>query len=81
MKKDTNLYKVLKSIYINKDLISSKEIAETTGIELKQVTPYTNALITYVNKIKKGRTPYYQIKPYRKDYIRKVLQLGEEDED
>jgi hypothetical protein len=74
MRKDTKLYKILKFIYLNKDRkVSSNEIADKTGIPIKQVTPYTNRLSWHVTKTKKDGLFHYQLKPYDEKHIKNML--------
>lgn len=74
MRKDTKLFKILKFLYLNQDRnVSSNEIAKATGVEPKQITPFTNRLSDYVKKEKIGRLYHYKIHSYDLNYIKKVL--------
>lgn len=83
MRKDTKLYSVLKFLYLNKDRkVSSREISDATKIPIKQITPYTNTMTTYIRKLKIGEWNYFWINSYNLDYIGKLINEieGEEDE-
>ena len=74
MRKDTKLYKILKFIYLNNNKkVSSREISESTGIELKQITPYFNRLSDYVKREKLNGLWNYHIPKYNQDYIGRIL--------
>jgi hypothetical protein len=74
MRKDTKLYKILRYIYLNGHRkVTSNEIADKTGIPRKQMTPYTNRLLWYVNKEKIDGLYHFWIKPHSLEYIKKML--------
>jgi len=82
MNKDTKLYQVVKFMYLSGNKrVSSQEISKATGISIRQITPYTNALKNRIGKIRINGKNYFWLKEHEKIYIRKLIVEAEgEDE-
>ena len=73
---ETKTYKILRLLYFRREKVSSKEISQKVGIQIKQVSPYVRKLIAgaVVKKEKIGRYYHYYVTDYRKEYVRKFLE-------
>ncbi|MEK6882589.1 MAG: hypothetical protein AABY22_23410 [Nanoarchaeota archaeon] len=81
MKKDTKLYSVMKYIYLNRYKWNNNlDISKSTGVKVKHIGSYINLFLRRVNIEKIDNRVSYKLKPSQYDYVRKILELEDEDE-
>lgn len=74
MRKNTKLFKIMKTIYDENKKINARELSELSGIKRKYMEAYLIRLSDYVKKEKINGISYYYIpNEHEKKYIRKMI--------